>query len=409
MPSDISLAILARNEQQRIHSCISSAQDVVGEVVVLDTGSEDETIDIAQKAGAKVFHFPWEDDFAAARNRLITHCTGRWILMLDADEILENPGHEWWQDDRNREQADAWWCTIYNERVIGGRDQSYQHRLPRLFLNTEALRFKYPVHENLTLENVTTAEAPIRIKHSGYNLDQNIRQQKEQRNLQLLEKRLEQYPDDAHTHYYFAEHYARNRDAKMAYQHALKSLNLGVDGSAKLMCLRIAWRYALRYNKLNELNHLRNLSPGHEKFPELLLFEALAMETSAPDDSRKLLERFLAIIDQLGRKNQLHRTDTILPETHREALELYCRHHIEHLHQSQLDKLLKSIQQLGGPNASFLILILKKAIKLNNKAAISITLGYLNQTEYASSTEVQNLIQQLQQIHGSLPQSSKHS
>ncbi len=409
MPSDISLAILARNEEHQIQSCISSAHDVVGEVVVLDTGSEDNTVDVAQKTGARVFHFPWEDDFAAARNRLISHCTGRWILMLDADEMLENPDHEWWQDESKREQADAWWCTIYNERVIGGRDQSYQHRLPRLFRNSETLRFKYPVHENLTLEEATTAEAPIRIKHSGYNLGQSQRQRKEQRNLRLLEKRLEQYPDDAHTHYYFAEHYARNRDAQMAYQHALKSLNLGVDGSARLMCLRIAWRYTLRYNKLNDLKLLRDISPGHEKFPELLLFEALAVETSSPENSRKLLERFLAIVDQLGRNNQLHRTDTILPETHREALELYCRHHIDQLEQSQLDKLLNSIQQLGGPNASFLILILKKAIKLNNKAAISVTLGHLNQTEYASSTEVQNLIQQLQQIHGSLPQSSKHS
>ncbi len=88
----ISLCMIVKNEKNWIATSILSVKDLVSEVVVVDTGSSDGTPDIARALGAKVIHFPWVDDFSAARNRSIAGATGEWILVLDADEIIDTEG-----------------------------------------------------------------------------------------------------------------------------------------------------------------------------------------------------------------------------------------------------------------------------------------------------------------------------
>lgn len=396
MATGISLAVLARNEEQRLANCIKSALPVVDDIVVLDTGSEDQTADVARQLGAQVFHYTWDDDFAAARNRLIAHCTGRWILMLDADEVLINPDHEWWNHSSNLEKADAWWCHIENEYAAGNETTSYHHRLPRLFRNTEHLRYQYPVHENLTLKGATTAEAPVRIKHYGYNAALFDQQSKKDRNLRLLNKRYEAFPDDAHTPYYFAQHYAKNGDPERSFQNALKALQLGIDGSARLMCLRICWRYVIRCNRPDELDTVRSMSPAHEVFPERWVFEAILFQSSEPQKSKDFLGKFFQALEEIRHKEMLHRTDTILPETHREALQLHLHLEIATITRQETEYILEVIRKLGDLDIAFLLNVLKSAIKAENHPVISVVLTYLSQSDQVDSSKVNALLRNLQ-------------
>src|SRR4051812_15611125 len=82
--------MIVRDEARCIVRCLESVRDVVDEMVVVDTGSTDDTVSLAEGTGATVYHFAWVDDFAKARNVALTHCTGDWILVLDADEWLES-------------------------------------------------------------------------------------------------------------------------------------------------------------------------------------------------------------------------------------------------------------------------------------------------------------------------------
>src|SRR6478609_8235120 len=82
--------MIVRDEARSITRCLDSVRDVVDEMVVLDTGSVDDTVALAEAAGATVHHFTWVDDFSAARNAALAHCTGDWALVLDADEWLES-------------------------------------------------------------------------------------------------------------------------------------------------------------------------------------------------------------------------------------------------------------------------------------------------------------------------------
>ncbi len=86
----ISLSMIVRDEEELIGSCLSSVKDFVDEIVIVDTGSKDSTITLAEAAGAKVHHMDWPGDFAPARNYALNLVHGDWVLVLDADEQLNS-------------------------------------------------------------------------------------------------------------------------------------------------------------------------------------------------------------------------------------------------------------------------------------------------------------------------------
>ena len=85
----VSLCLMVRNEAEALPGCLQSVAGIANEIIVVDTGSTDRTKEVAKGFGAKVFDFPWCDDFAAARNECIRHATGEWIFWLDADERID--------------------------------------------------------------------------------------------------------------------------------------------------------------------------------------------------------------------------------------------------------------------------------------------------------------------------------
>ncbi len=84
----LSLCMIVQNEAAFLPGCLASVTELVDEIVIADTGSTDNTVEIATKAGAKVIPIEWQDDFAAARNQALAQVTGDWVLVLDADETL---------------------------------------------------------------------------------------------------------------------------------------------------------------------------------------------------------------------------------------------------------------------------------------------------------------------------------
>lgn len=86
----LSLCMIVKNEESNLTRCLESVEDFVDEMIVMDTGSTDRTVEIAQEFGAEVPSFPWCDNFSTARNAALKYITGDWVLVLDADEVL-NP------------------------------------------------------------------------------------------------------------------------------------------------------------------------------------------------------------------------------------------------------------------------------------------------------------------------------
>src|SRR5262249_6157648 len=85
----VSLSMIVKNEEPNLSACLQSVADLVDEIVILDTGSTDQTRDVATKLGAKVIRSTWPDSFAAARNESLQHSTADWIFWLDADDRVD--------------------------------------------------------------------------------------------------------------------------------------------------------------------------------------------------------------------------------------------------------------------------------------------------------------------------------
>ena len=86
MKKTISQCMIVKNEEKNIRRALSWGKDIMCEQIVVDTGSSDRTVEIAREMGAKIFSFPWINDFAAAKNFAIDQAKGDWIAFLDADE-----------------------------------------------------------------------------------------------------------------------------------------------------------------------------------------------------------------------------------------------------------------------------------------------------------------------------------
>jgi Flp pilus assembly protein TadD len=191
-PSDItlSLCMIVKNEGAHMARCLSSLKPVVDEIIVVDTGSTDETKRLSEVFGAKVFDYAWTDDFAAARNFSLSKARGRWILVMDADEAISPLDYrrlkqllrkqrtanvafsvttrnytnlcnliDWTANDNTypKEEAGTGWTS--SEKV-------------RLFPNRPDIRFDYPVHEvvrpSLDREGIKIEKCPIPVHHYGH-------------------------------------------------------------------------------------------------------------------------------------------------------------------------------------------------------------------------------------------------
>jgi len=87
-PQTLSLCMIVKNEQQFLPDCLESVRNIVDQIVIIDTGSVDNTVEIAKRYSSEVHYFKWCDDFSAARNESIKYASGDWIFWIDADERL---------------------------------------------------------------------------------------------------------------------------------------------------------------------------------------------------------------------------------------------------------------------------------------------------------------------------------
>jgi tetratricopeptide (TPR) repeat protein len=191
----VSAALIVRDEAAHLPACLGSIRDVVDEIVVVDTGSADDSPGIAEGFGARVYHQRWADDFAAARNAALDRCDGEWILYIDADERLApvpRPAVE-------SLLADA--PEVAFRLLLRPVARSTPYREYRLWRNDPRIRFEGAIHEKVVPSIHAVAEADGRpigvsdllLNHVGYEGDQT---RKHLRNLPLLRRRVREEPEN---------------------------------------------------------------------------------------------------------------------------------------------------------------------------------------------------------------------
>lgn len=146
----ISACLIVKNEANNIRNCINSFKDIVNEVIVVDTGSNDNTVQLAEECGAIVYFFEWINDFASAKNYALEKASGDWIIFLDADEFFDkskisNLPPILQSIDKS---FNAVACKMIN---IDPATKKVMDEIThvRIFRNKEYIRYVNPIHEML--------------------------------------------------------------------------------------------------------------------------------------------------------------------------------------------------------------------------------------------------------------------
>jgi tetratricopeptide (TPR) repeat protein len=221
----LSATLIVRDEEAVLDACLSSIGEVVDEIVIVDTGSVDASVDIAKSHGARVLHRPWDDDFSTPRNLALETATGQWILYIDADERLE--GVDRASMDRLLRDADEVAFRI----LLRPQSTMTPYLEYRLWRSRPEIRFEGFIHERVvpSIHRVADAEGrpvsdcfSVLLDHVGYEGDQ---RRKHLRNLPLLTRFVAEQPD----HLFARHHLARVLDGLGRREEAERELQATVD------------------------------------------------------------------------------------------------------------------------------------------------------------------------------------
>ncbi len=215
----LSLAMMVKDEERFLEDALASAKPVVDEMIVVDTGSTDRTVEIARDMGAVVSHFEWCDDFSAARNTTLERATGHWLLVLDADERLRGPGDG--PVDANglrsllrpgpKHPFEAISLEVVNTRLDGTPMNGF-HSV-RVFPNDRRLGYRGRVHNAFgpLIDGAPRISARIfggvRVMHLGYDPELYAERKKAERSLPLIERTVAEEPQNRQYRFYLGREY----------------------------------------------------------------------------------------------------------------------------------------------------------------------------------------------------------
>ncbi len=322
----LSLCMIVRDEEEMLPRCLEAVSDAVDEVVIVDTGSTDATVEIARSFGARVISHPWTGSFAEARNVSFDAAGGDWLMYLDADEVLVREDAALLRSLTGRTWREAFYLAETN--YTGERDDgtAVTHNAMRIFRNRPEYRFEGRVHEQIAdrlpaflPERLETTG--VRIEHYGYLGAVRDRREKSRRNIELLRLQQAEGPATAFLHYNLGSEYAAVEDAPAALAEFERSWALldtlpdrdGVEFVPALIrrlvkALRVCGRPAEAIARAEE---------GLERFPgftDLVLEQALAnIALSEGDRAIELFERCIEMGDAPRRYSATVGSGTRLP------------------------------------------------------------------------------------------------
>lgn len=227
----VSLCMIVKNEEKNLSKCLESVNSFVDEIVIVDTGSSDQTKEIARNYTDKVFDYAWCDDFAKARNYSLSKADNDWVLILDADEKILRFDKNRVYDFIQSNQMIVGKIKIVNRFQGEKEENKYIKRIVRLF-NKIYYCYEGTIHEQVVAKDrsqYSMMPVEIEVDHIGY-MDEVIGfKNKLERNTYLLLKSIKNSPIDPYLHYQIGKSYYKKKDFKNAYESFAKSISLCTD------------------------------------------------------------------------------------------------------------------------------------------------------------------------------------
>lgn len=271
----ISACYIVKNEAKNLAKSIKSLKNQVNEIVVVDTGSTDNTITVARKLGARVYSFPWQDDFGKARNFALSKAKGDWLVLLDADEYFTaKTAGNIRQVIRQAKQADAILIQMVNYDVDKAEIQDYFYQL-RIVRNQQGLHYEGKIHEELKLSEgksmkfLRVLPEMLEIYHTGYA--SSVSRQKLERNLKLLQQAVDNGQSEADLARYFCDCYLGLGDMEKCTYYGWLDVKKGRQSvNFGSRCHRVLMAYYGGRNDRESISKRRQLAEiSTEQYPEV--------------------------------------------------------------------------------------------------------------------------------------------
>jgi len=307
--------MIVKNEEKYISNCLKSIKDVVDEIIIVDTGSTDQTIEICKKFTNNILKFPWNNSFADARNFGLKEAKGDWILWLDADEEIDLEDGEKLKGLLNRFK-DEKLISIHLINYIGkekNANKTFHMAHTRLFKNHMGFNFKYNIHETLNVDEILgdikeIKMIPVKIYHYGYLDSEVSNKNKHLRNLNLLEKELKKENHSPWIEYHIASEYYRLGN----YIESFEYINYSIKGFIYHQKMPPSLLYKLKYSILLSLGSIEGAWPSinsaiklYPDYVDLYFFKGVILF------HKKQYEEALSVFEQcleMGEGNLKHLT-----------------------------------------------------------------------------------------------------
>jgi glycosyltransferase involved in cell wall biosynthesis len=252
----ISCVMIVKNEEVFLEKCLLSIRDWVDEIIIVDTGSDDDSVNIARRFTDKVYFEPWEGSFSKARNQAALHATGDWIFIIDGDEeLIAGNGPKLREAVMSAGKADAFFITTVS--IYGGGQKTARHNSERLFRNNGIIHYESIVH-NRVVGCTATKPTKIEIMHYGYNVDEKKTNEKFIRTEALLKKQIAEAPEKPLPHHYLGTSYLAKglfRECVVESDKAIELAEKGGDNHPIYL-----WSHqnaAMSHYYLGEMDHAR--------------------------------------------------------------------------------------------------------------------------------------------------------
>lgn len=226
----ISTCLIAKNEAVNIGRCLESIKSISDEIIVVDTGSTDNTVEIAKSFGARVYFYEWDNNFSNAKNYALDKSTGDWIIFIDADEYFDanTPKNllQVLKHFNDNKKYDAILFKMYNTEGYSGRIISV-NPIVRAFRGHNKIRFFGAVHEqplnkDNTLNAANITDYSLIIYHTGYSTS--ILPEKVSRNLEILKNEIADNNITSLTYYYMSSMNNNLNNSEETIKYALLAL-----------------------------------------------------------------------------------------------------------------------------------------------------------------------------------------
>lgn len=271
----LSVCMIVKNEEKVLSRCLESINGVADEIIVVDTGSQDKTKEIALRYTDKVFDFQWINDFSKARNYAASKAAGKWILAIDADEFVDKESFRKFKQELEKNPPQHHILSVQIVSFIGenGKNTSLNYH-DRLYRNDGNVVYYRPVHEMLVHkdpeENQNRGIVDFQIYHSGYMMDVVKSKNKSERNLNIL---LSQKEKEAIDYFFIGNEYKSIGELDKAINYYQKAFKLKKDINLDWVKKLLLYLIDSLHKRNRDKEALEIINSCEEIFPSLVDFK----------------------------------------------------------------------------------------------------------------------------------------